>query len=154
MIPSFISSKSKLVEPPISWKKLISFMHDRLKTSATAKSKIISYGTCCAWTFYLRNSLCAPVVILWGFLSLEKISCSKHKTCFAIFSQKYSQKCFSSTSKVFFCQQVFLGRFEWFLTRVSGSAVSSEFKFLDTQNLTCLPPLPNTLYKLLKFKTP
>ena len=40
-----------------------------------------------------------------------------------------------------------------FLARVSGNAFSSEFKFLDARNLTFLQPLPNTLYKLFKFKT-
>ena len=44
-----------------------------------------------------------------------------------------------------------VSRFFWedlsaFLARVSDSAVSSESKFLDAQNLTCLQLLPNTLY--------
>ena len=68
-----------------------------------------------------------------------------HPPVYLVQSYTYTG-CFSSTSKVFFCQQLLLGRFEWFLARVSGSAVSSEFKFLDTQNLTCLQLLPNTLY--------
>ena len=51
MIPSFVSSKSKLVEPLMLEK--INLLYDRLKATATAKSKIISYGTSCAWTFYL-----------------------------------------------------------------------------------------------------
>ena len=34
----------------------------------------------------------------------------------------------------------------FFLAKVSGNAVSSEFKFLDARNLTCLQPLPNALY--------
>ena len=33
-----------------------------------------------------------------------------------------------------------------FLANISGSSVSSEFKFLDARNLICLQPLPNTLY--------
>ena len=68
-----------------------------------------------------------------------------HPPVYLVESYTYTG-CFNSTSKVFFCQQLLLGRFEWFLARVSGSAVSSEFKFLDTQNLTCLQPLPNALY--------
>ena len=34
----------------------------------------------------------------------------------------------------------------FFLVKVSGSAISSEFKFQNTQNLTCLQPLPNEVY--------
>ena len=33
-----------------------------------------------------------------------------------------------------------------FLAKVTGNAVSSEFKFLDARNLTYLQPLPNALY--------
>ena len=49
----------------------------------------------------------------------------------------------------FSCRKVFLGRFECFLRllefQVAG-AVSSDFKFLDARNLTCLQPLPIGLY--------
>ena len=51
--------------------------------------------------------------------------------------------------RFFSCRQVFLGRFECFPRlpefQVAG-AVSSDFKFLDARNLTCLQPLPNGLY--------
>ena len=46
----------------------------------------------------------------------------------------------------FFCQQVFLGRFQRLPRQSCSISVSSEFKFLDAQNLTCLQPLSNALY--------
>ena len=52
-------------------------------------------------------------------------------------------------ARLFFCRQVFLGRFECFprqIFRQLASAVSSELKFLDARNLTCLQPLSNGLY--------
>ena len=46
--------------------------------------------------------------------------------------------------KFFFYRQVFLGEFECF-PRLA-SAVSSDLKFLDSRNLTCLQPMSNGLY--------
>ena len=58
----------------------------------------------------------------------------------------YLDRLFPIYQQNFFCQQVFWEDLSSFLARVSGIAVSSEFKFLDARNLTCLQPLPNTLY--------
>ena len=97
MIPSFVSSKSKLVEPLMLEK--INLLYDRLKATATAKSKIISYGTSCAWTFYLIKKFfvcsCGDSLRIYflGENSLEKISFSKDKTCFTIFSCKLNLTC-------------------------------------------------------------
>ena len=52
-------------------------------------------------------------------------------------------------ARLFFCRQVLLGRFEWFprqIFRQLASAFSSELKFLDARNLTCLQRLSNVLY--------
>ena len=65
----------------------------------------------------------------------------------AVQSCLYTQTaCFWSTSKFFSVSRSFEEDLSAFLARVSGSAVSCEFTFLNARNLTCLQPLPNALY--------
>ena len=104
-------------------------------------------------TFFIHISLCFRTVFqvcpylcfFWAVSRRYAAASSTSQTVYIVYTWT---GCFWSNSKVFFCQKVFreIWHLSTFLTRVSGSAVSSELKFLGARNLTCLQPLPNALY--------
>ena len=89
------------------------------------------------------------VHILFFFWAVSRrygAATSTSPTCLNLFRVKLRQVFSGLPARLFSVSRSFQEDLSAFLARVSGSAVSSEFKFLDAQNLTCLQPLPNTLY--------
>ena len=91
--------------------------------------------------------VCPYFFFLGCFQTIWQLLFRLHPAVYTVQSCLYTQTgCFWSTSKFFSVNRSFEEDLSAFLVRVSGSAVSCEFTFLNARNLTCLQPLPNALY--------